>query len=241
MTPRTRFRLFALAGVLASLAFAGGSARAAFITRFDGQFTGISTAPPYDVVKDGTGQKIVYLFGGTVSSTTDTSSFVSQELNRLTVDITKFTQNPGVGGVTNFDTNPDFPDLTLLQVGLGIEGGIHADFTMASSSTITSDLTNHKAVIDIGVTLRATSRPGTNNDLSAFNTSGGGTFSIEIDNVDINPTSDGRVYFPINKTKPVTVKWNIQAHPVPEPASAVSLLTGVGLLGLCWMRRRKKG
>jgi hypothetical protein len=236
---RSRFLLVALAGLLASLVFADGSARAAFITRFDGQFDGISTAPPFDPVQDGTGQKIFYLFGGIVSSTTDPSSFDNQALNRLMVDVTRFIQNPGVGSVTNFDINVDNPDPTLLKVGLGIEGGIHADFTMADTASLTSDLNAHKAVFNIGVTLRASSNPG-NNDLSAFNTGGGGMFSIEIDNVDITPSNDGRVTFPVDPKKPVTVKWAIVATPVPEPASAVSLLTGAGVLGL-WVCRRKKG
>jgi hypothetical protein len=250
MTSRNRFAVLAVTGLLAWFMLAEGSAQAAFITRFDGHNLGseatspgtntaITTGFPYNSYQAGTGQTIFYLRDGTVISTSDPSDFALQPINRLIVDVTDFTEKNLFGVVTNYDTGGDSPDRTLLQVGSTGEGNpIHADFTMAANSGIMSDLVNHKATITIPVTLRATSNPGPGDDLSAFNTAGGGLFVVDIDNIDIRPTSDGQAFFPVH-AGPVTVNWHIVATPVPEPSSAVSLLMGAGLLGV-WFRRRRR-
>jgi hypothetical protein len=237
MTSRNRFPNLAVTALLASLVLAGGSARAATITHFDGQFSsgpngpnrGISANEPGTNYAGGTGQKIFYLSFGTVSSTRDPSvQWNGLSVNDLTVDVSAFTVDNPFGSVTAFLSG----DATLLQAG---QGTPHADFTMAATAKIDSNGVDH-ATIDIGVTLRGTS-DGNGDDLTAFNTAGGGTFSIDIDNIQITqPVNDGRVFFPVDPTKQVTVNWSI--NPVPEPSTAVSMLIGAGLLAL-WARRRR--
>ena len=238
MTSRNRFHIFGVTALLASLVLAGGSARAATITQFAGQFStgpngtnfAITTSEevPY---QPGDGQKIFYLNYGTVSSTQDPSTqWNGLAINDLMVDVSGFTVDSPFGTVTAFGKI----DTTLLQAG---QGTPHADFTMAASSKIWTNGVDH-AKIDIGVTLRGTS-DGNGDDLTAFNTSGGGIFSIDIDNIQITqPVNDGRVFFPVDPTKQVTVNWSI--HQAPEPSSAVSMLIGAGLLTF-WARRRRKG
>jgi hypothetical protein len=235
MTSRNRFPNLAVTALLASLVLAGGSARAATITHFDGQFSsgpngpnrGISANEPGTNYAGGTGQKIFYLSFGTVSSTQDPSvQWNGLSLNDLTVDVSAFTVKNPFGLVTAFLSG----DATLLQAG---QGTPHADFTMAATAKIDSNGVDH-ATIDIGVTLRGTSDPN-GDDLSPFLI--GGTFTIDIDNIQITqPVNDGRVFFPVDPTKQVTVNWSI--NPVPEPSSAVSMLIGAGLLAL-WARRRR--
>jgi hypothetical protein len=87
--------------------------------------------------------------------------------------------------------------------------------------------------------LRATSNPGPDDDLSAFNTAGGGQFIVTIQNIDLVPTADGQVFFPIDKTKQVSVTFSLQATPVPEPSSALTFVVGAAACGIWWRRRRK--
>jgi hypothetical protein len=243
MSQRRRFAVLTLTGLLAAVLHGGGSARASIITHYEGQYSsgdtginmGISTNPPGSQYMNGTGQKIFYLSFGSVSSTTDFSQqWIGQAISQLQLDISAFTATNPFGSVTSY---PAGEDPTLLRVGSS-ESEINADFTMADTATITSNTDLHQASITLGVTLRPdTTNPG-GDDLNAFNVGGGGTFRIDIDNIDIVPTSDGQVFFPVDPNQQVTVHWSIDA--VPEPASAVSLLTGAGLLLGMWMRQRRR-
>jgi hypothetical protein len=250
MTRRRRFTVIALAGLFASLLFAGGSARAAVIMSFAGQYSipvtvngvmqnqGISTLPSSYQAGDGT-QQVFYLSGGIVSGTVSSSSFMGQAISDLTVDVSQFTFSNEVGNVTN--ANADMS--SLLRVGAG---NTQADFTIATNpngnSTITpanGDPSTNEWLINVPVTLQGTT---SGDDLTAFNTSGGGAFILDITNLAIQVPNqiDGTVFFPVDPTKPVTVSFSlVPTPPVPEPSSAVSLLTGAGLLGL-WLRRRAK-
>jgi hypothetical protein len=241
MTNRIRFQIFAVTVLIASLVLAGGSARAATITHFEGQYSsgpglpnmGISTDQP-GTYTEGTGQKIFYLSSGSVSSTQDFSKqWNGLALNDLTVNVSGFTADNPIGIVTAFRIG----DSTLLEVlGASIVDP-HADFTMAAAAKITSDQESH-ATIEIGVTLRPLSSDPKGDDLTTFITAGGGIFTIDIDNIKITqPTTDGQVFFPVDRTKQVTVHWSI--NPVPEPSSLVSMLIGAGLLTL-WARRRSR-
>ena len=242
MTSRNRFYSVAVAVLVASLVLAGGRARAATITHFEGQFSsgssgpniGISVAEPGMDYAEGTGQKIFYLSFGTVSSTQDPSAqWNFQSLNNLTVDVSAFTANNPFGSVTAFG----LVDSTLLQVGPNLASDPHADFTMAATAKITTDGVEH-ATIEVGVTLRPTSDPK-GDDLSTFITAGGGTFTIDIDNIQITqPTTDGHVFFPVDPGKQVTVNWSI--NPLPEPSTAVTMLIGAGLLALWGRKKRMK-
>ena len=240
MTSRNRFHSLAVSVLVASLVLAGGRARAATITHFEGQFssgpsgpnTGISVAEPTMDYAEGTGQKIFYLSFGTVSFTQDPSSqWSAQALNNLTVDVSGLTANNPFGSVTAFG----IVDSTLLQVGPNLGTDPHADFTMAASAKITTNGEDH-ATIEIGVTLRPTSDPK-GDDLSTFITAGGGMFTLDIDNIQITqPTTDGRVFFPVDPSKQVTVNWSI--NPLPEPSTAVTMLIGAGLMAL-WARKKR--
>jgi hypothetical protein len=243
MTNRNRIRSLAVTVLVASVVLAGGRARAATITHFEGQFSGgpasgpnlgISTAEPDMPYAAGTGmEQIFYLSFGTVSNTVQASFWDNQPLNNLTVDVSTFTAGNLFGSVTAFGMPLDS---TLLQVGTTVPLAPHADFDMAATAKITSKVDEHRATIEIGVTLRGSSVLN-GDDLTAFITAGGGTFTLDIDNIDIQPTLDGTVLFPVDPGKRVTVNWSI--NPVPEPSSAVSMLIGAGLLAL-WARRRTK-
>src|SRR5262245_43449354 len=221
MTARRDFRLVALTALLTPLLLPVGSARASIITRFEGQFsasnpnfpgrnTAISVAPAAYV--EGTGQKTFFLNSGTVSSTTDPSAaFVSLGISDLVFDISEFS-----------DTNPFCSIFNAAFTGdllVGAFGSIFADFTMAPNASITSDPKTHTATLTTAVTLNNFFSPGDN--LNAFNTSGGGQFIIEVENVDIIPTNDGKIFFPVNPNQLVTIHWQIVATPaaVPEPSS----------------------
>ncbi len=242
MTSHNRFHSLAVTVLVASLVLAGGRARAETITHFEGQFSNvpsgttniaISTVSPDMGYAPGTGiEQIFYLSSGTVSNTDKPSFWDNQPLNNLTVDVSTFTTGNPFGSVTAFGGG----DPTLLQVGTTVPLAPHADFAMAATAKITSNVDEHHATIEIGVTLNPISSVLGGDDLTAFITAGGGTFTLDIDNIDITPTMDGTVLFPVNPGL-VTVSWSI--NPVPEPSSAVSMLIGAGLLAL-WARRRTK-
>jgi hypothetical protein len=232
MISRNRFHSLAVTVLVASLVLAGACARAATITHFEGQFTnGPSTSEPGPGYGEkGTGQQIFYLSFGIVSLTQESSpdKWLLQSLNDLTVNLSAFTTENPFGTVAAFSGDP-----MLLQVRQTVASDPQAAFTMADTAKITSNGVDH-ATIEIGVTLRPfpeTDPKG--DDLSTFITAGGGTFTIDLDNVQITPATDGQVFFPVG-AGPIT--WSI--NPLPEPSSAVSMLIGAGLLAL-WARRRR--
>jgi hypothetical protein len=241
MTSRNRFGGLVVTVLVASLVLAAGRARAATIIHFEGEFSsgglsGINTAisinQPGNDYAAGTGQeKIFYLSFGSVSSTLDPSSqWNTLPLNNLTINLSAFTVDNPFGSVTAFG----IVDTTLLQVK-GPSAPPNADFTMAATAQITTNQVDH-ATIEIPVTLRLSS-DGNGDDLSAFNTAGGGIFTIDIDNIQITqPTTDGKVLFPVDPGNQVTVHWSI--NPVPEPSSAVSMFIGAGLMAL-WVRKKR--
>jgi hypothetical protein len=243
MISRNRFCSLAVTVLVASLVLAGGRARAATITHFEGQFFsdptgtgtnfGISTNQPGEVYAGGMGEKIFYLSSGSVSDTQERSTqwILGSSLNNLTMNVSAFTETNPFGSVTAFGIPLDS---TLLQVLT--TGAAHADFSMADTAKITSKQEEHHVTIEIGVTLRPSSDPN-GDDLSTFVAAGGGTFTIDIDNIIITqPPTDGQVFFPVGPGQ-VTVNWSI--NPVPEPSTAMSMLIGAGLLAL-WARRRTK-
>jgi hypothetical protein len=240
MRATLRFPIPALA---AWLLLGSGSARADIVTEIDGSFvqlqtiggnttnTAISVSPSSYVAAPlgGTGTQSFYLTSGSVTTPQSPNKLNLASINSFLIDISAFSfKNPTVG-VTNSDDSSNPNRITITEPV--IDGsGILTHFSLGTANVIAFSSSDNTATITAAATFLDSG--DTSNDFSMFNAGGGGVFTLNFANVLFVPNTDGQAFFPVDPTKPVVISWHLQGNltPVPEPASAVGLLTGAGLL-----------